>query len=59
MDETLLAETENYMIYTTEEDGETIYHLNLDNITLHLIKEEWEELLQLLKAAEKALGSNK
>ena len=54
-DAEMLAETESYMIYTTDEDGELIYHVNVDNVTLHLIKEEWDELLELFRAADTAL----
>ncbi|MFN2199198.1 MAG: hypothetical protein ACK2TZ_11975 [Anaerolineales bacterium] len=44
-----LAETDNYMAWQAEEpDGETTYHLELNNITLHFFQEEWDEFLQLL-----------
>ena len=46
-----LAETENYAVWTSEEDGETIYHIELGQVSLHLILEEWQELLSLLEAA--------
>jgi hypothetical protein len=32
-----------------EPDGETTYHLELNNITIHFFNEEWEEFLQLAR----------
>lgn len=44
-----LAETENYLAWQAEEpDGETTFHLELNNITLHFFLEEWEEFLDLI-----------
>ncbi len=44
-----LAETDNYLIWNAEEpDGETTYHVELNNITLHFFKEEWDEFLTLV-----------
>jgi len=46
-----LAETENYIAWKAEEpDGETTYHLELNNITLHFFQEEWAEFVNLIKA---------
>ena len=45
-----IAETENYQACQAEEpDGETTYHLELNNVTLHFFREEWEELLALAR----------
>lgn len=45
----LIAETDNYSVWRAEEpDGETTYHLELNNVTLHFFQEEWEEFLQLV-----------
>lgn len=45
-----MAETENYQAWRAEEpDGETTYHLELNNVTLHFFREEWEELLALVR----------
>jgi hypothetical protein len=45
-----LAETKNYMLWKAEEpDGETTYHLELNNVTVHFFEEEWQELLELLR----------
>jgi hypothetical protein len=50
---TVIAETENYVAWSAEEpDGETTYHLELNNVTVHFFKEEWEELLALAKAVK-------
>lgn len=44
-----LAETDNYMAWRSEEpDGETIYHLELNSVTLHFFTEEWKEFLDLV-----------
>ena len=46
-----LAETDNYMIWKAEEpDGETTYHVELNNVTLHFFREEWEEFMSLVRA---------
>ncbi|MEN4013546.1 MAG: hypothetical protein ROW48_16040 [Bellilinea sp.] len=46
-----IAETDNYMAWQAEEpDGETTYHLELNNVTVHFFSEEWEEFLQLARA---------
>jgi hypothetical protein len=43
-----LAETENYLAWKAEEpDGETTYHLELNNVTLHFFNEEWDEFIDL------------
>lgn len=45
-----ITETENYMAWKAEEpDGETTYHLELNNVTLHFFREEWDEFLELVK----------
>ena len=47
-----LGETENYAIWVSkEEDGEEIYHIELNNVTLHLFPEEWEEFAEALMQA--------
>ncbi|RMF79163.1 MAG: hypothetical protein D6737_12465 [Chloroflexi bacterium] len=51
---TTLAETENYVAWLSEEpDGEDVYHIELGSVTLHFFREEWDELLALIKMAEK------
>jgi hypothetical protein len=49
-----LAETENYVAWVSEDDeGELTYHLELNNITLHFFREEWQELLKLIDEAKR------
>jgi hypothetical protein len=46
----VIAETDNYLAWKADEpDGETTYHLELNNVTLHFFKEEWDELLKLAR----------
>jgi hypothetical protein len=46
-----LAETENFVVWKADEpDGETTYHLELNNVTVHFFREEWEEFLQLARS---------
>jgi hypothetical protein len=50
---TTLAETENYMVWKAEEpDGETTYHIEMNNVTLHFFEEEWQEFLDLIASLE-------
>lgn len=44
-----LAETENYLVWQADEpDGEVTYHIELNSITVHFFKEEWDEFLALV-----------
>ena len=55
-----LAETENYLAWQAEEpDGETTYHLELNNVTLHFFTEEWQEFLDLAKVLTKSTDLHK
>lgn len=46
-----LAETDNYMVWKAEEpDGETTYHIELNNVTLHFFEEEWKEFVELVRS---------
>jgi len=46
-----MAETENYLVWQAEEpDGEITFHLELNNLTVHFFREEWEEFLKLVQA---------
>lgn len=46
---TTIAETETFLAWQADEpDGETTYHLELNNVTLHFFKEEWQEFLDLV-----------
>ena len=45
-----LSETENFIAWQAEEpDGETTYHLELNNLTVHFFREEWQEFLKLVR----------
>ncbi len=47
----VLAETQNmhYQVWKADEpDGETTYHLELNNVTVHFFTEEWQEFLELV-----------
>jgi len=47
---TTLAETENFIAWKAEEpDGETTYHIEMNNVTVHFFEEEWKEFLQLAR----------
>ncbi len=51
----VLAETDEYVAWTAEEpDGETTYHLELNNVTIHFFKEEWDEFLSLARLLVKS-----
>lgn len=44
-----LAETESFLAWKADEpDGETTYHLDINNVTLHFFREEWDEFLELI-----------
>lgn len=44
----VIAETESYLAWRADEpDGESTFHLELNNLTVHFFAEEWEEFLQL------------
>jgi len=45
-----IAETDNFLAWKAEEpDGETTYHIELNNVTVHFFEEEWQEFMQLLR----------
>lgn len=48
--EDALAETENFVIWRSSEDGEVVYHVELGGITLHVTPDEWDELVTLFKS---------
>lgn len=46
-----LGETDNFMAWRAEEpDGETTYHIELNNVTVHFFEEEWGEFMQLIRS---------
>ena len=45
-----IAETDNFLAWKAEEpDGETTYHIELNNVTVHFFAEEWNEFMQLVR----------
>ena len=45
-----IAETDNFLAWKAEEpDGETTYHIELNNVTVHFFEEEWNEFMQLIR----------
>ena len=45
-----ICETDSYIAWRSDEpDGESIYHLELNNVTLHFFQEEWQEFLKLAR----------
>jgi len=49
-DNAVLAESENLIVWRSEtETVGYVYHLELGNISLHMMPEEWEELVILFK----------
>jgi len=46
----VIAETENFAIWRSEEEEGYIYHVDLGGVSLHIQSEEWEEVLTLFKS---------
>ena len=47
-DTEVIAETESFLAWRADEpDGESTYHLELNNLTVHFFEEEWQEFLKL------------
>ncbi len=51
VDANLLAETEGYMIWSSEVEGEELYHLELGGVSIHFSEDEWDEFITLVKLA--------
>lgn len=49
----MLAETENFSAFKTTDDDGSVYHVELGGVSLHLMPEEWDELVVLIKDADK------
>ena len=52
LDIDIIAETENFAVWRSQEGDGFAYHVELGGITLHLDSEEWEELAILIKSAD-------
>lgn len=49
-DADIVAETENFAVWRSQEGDGFVYHVELGGITLHLDSEEWEEFAVLIKS---------
>jgi hypothetical protein len=47
----MVAETENFFVWRGEEEEGYVYHVELGGVSLHLMPEEWEELVTLIQSA--------
>ncbi|MDT8307408.1 MAG: hypothetical protein RRC07_15865 [Anaerolineae bacterium] len=48
-EDNIIAETESYFVWRSDEEGEFVFHLELGGVTLHMTSEEWDELVELMK----------
>jgi hypothetical protein len=48
----IIAETDSYFVWRSEEEGEFVFHLELGGVTLHMTSEEWDELVDLMKSVQ-------
>ncbi|MBE2199158.1 MAG: hypothetical protein IAE79_11140 [Anaerolinea sp.] len=46
----VVSETDNFVIWRSQEEDDVAYHIELGGVSLHLTSEEWEELLVLFKS---------
>lgn len=52
MQTTTIAETDNFIAWEAEEpDGESTYHIELGQVTVHFFREEWLEFQELMRSA--------
>lgn len=51
-DPDILSETESFVVWRSEEDGDITYHVELGGITLHINSEDWEEFVVLMKGVD-------
>jgi len=53
-DNDVLAETENMIVWRSEEDQVGyMFHVEMGGISLHLLPEEWDEFVVLIRSAGK------
>lgn len=56
----ILAQTENFMIWTVEDaDGEPLYHLDINNLVIRFFAEEWDEFKRFAAAFAKSPEADK
>lgn len=48
-----LSETEQFAVWVSQEPdtGDTLYHVEIGNVTLHFFTDEWDEFVQLMMQA--------
>lgn len=46
----IIAETDSYFVWSSEDEGDLVFHLELGGVSLHMTSEEWDELVELMKA---------
>lgn len=44
----VIAETERFVVWRTDDDGDLTYHIELGPVTVHLDETEWNELVALV-----------
>lgn len=51
-DSDIIAQTESFLIWSSNEaeEGDTLFHIELGGITLHMTSEEWDEFVVLMKS---------
>ena len=47
----ILAETDNLIAWRSRDETGYVYHLELGTLSLHLMPEEWDELVLLVQSA--------
>jgi len=47
----ILAETENLIVWRSKEEVGYVYHVEMGSMSLHLLPDEWEELVVLIESA--------
>ena len=46
----ILSETDDFSIWSVQDpDGEATFHLELGNTTVHFLREDWEQFLDLVR----------
>ena len=50
-DSEILAETDNLIAWRSRDESGFVYHLELGTLSLHLMPEEWNELVLLVESA--------
>jgi len=46
----VLAESDNFAVWRSNEEDDVLYHIEMGGITLHLTSEEWDEFSILIKS---------